>query len=85
MERKDAEILMMLLRSAVRGEPLSDGQKASCADTPAAVAVAQRHDVAHLLALGLKKNGLLWADSPTLEKTMLLAVYRQHKQKQRPK
>lgn len=70
--------MFTLLRSAVCGNSLSDEERALYhAETlPEIVSLAQRHDVAHLLVLGLKKNGLLDADSKKLEGKIVTAVYR---------
>ena len=60
MDTETSKVMFALLRSAVCGDPLTDGEKALFhADMlPRIVRTAQRHDVAHLLALGLKRNRL---------------------------
>ncbi len=65
-----------LLRSAMCGEPLSSAQKAAL-DTAAyadIAALAEKHDLAHLLALGLEKNGLPTDGAPA--EALMKAVYR---------
>ncbi len=70
------QILFALLRSAIRGEALSEEMRAAC--TPDAIKemsmLASRQDLVHLLAHALAKEGLLPAEAT--EKHILRAVYR---------
>lgn len=60
MEQATVKLLFALLRSAVGGDLLSKEERALYSDTclQKLTALAQRHDVAHLLAYGMIKNGL---------------------------
>ncbi len=71
-------ILFSLLRSAMTGEMLLPEERdVLSADTlPAVYTMAKRHDVAHLMALGLKNNGLLPPDHPAMGKEIIKAFYR---------
>ncbi len=68
-----SSLLCALLRAAVRGEPLAETDKTAL--TPPTVAavltLAKQHDVTHLAALALEKNGL-----PAPAEVMFEAVYR---------
>lgn len=80
MERGTNQIIFALLRSAVCGTELSDAEKALCSaeNLPETVKTAQKHDIDHLLAYALKKNGLLPENGAGAgaEKAVLKAVYR---------
>ncbi len=54
-------VLFALLRSAIKGEKVSEEERALCnAELFSSVfALAKQHDSAHLLVVGLEKNGLL--------------------------
>lgn len=70
--------MFTLIRSAACGTFLSDDEKSFCREnmTSEAADVAKRHDVANMLAFGLKKNGLPVSNEPEISK----AVYRYTKQ-----
>ena len=78
MDTETSKVMFALLRSAVCGDPLTDGEKALFhADMlPRIVRTAQRHDVAHLLALGLKRNRLPDESGGQLDAELFRAVYR---------
>ena len=78
MDTETSKVMFALLRSAVCGDPLTDGEKALFhADMlPRIVRTAQRHDVAHLLALGLKRNRLPDGSGGQLDAELFRAVYR---------
>ncbi len=75
------QVLFAILRSAVTGQEMSVEEKALCDGTrlPLLFSLAKKHDLAHLVAEGLDKNGLL--DKQTEEgkgflQSRLKAVYR---------
>ena len=78
MENRGQEIFFHLIASAVSGHSLSAEERALC--DPAMLremtALARHHDLTHLLALGLKNNGLLTSENGELEKEILRAVFR---------
>ncbi len=78
MERNLTEILFSLIRSAVRGTELTDREKAlySSELLPVLIKFSKRHDVAHLVVLGLQKNGLLSDHDKDAEAEILRAVFR---------
>lgn len=78
MDREIMDALFLLLRSAVNGELLSESEKGtlSSESLSKAAELARKHDVVHLLALGLKKNGLLNENGRALENEIFKAVYR---------
>lgn len=69
---------LSLIRSAVYGDLLVSENKSlySIEDLSFMVEIAKHHDVLHLLALGLKENGLLSTDEQKLEQSIFLSVYR---------
>lgn len=71
-------MLFALLRSALCGEALTDKERElyNAKILPKLVLLAKKHDVSHLLSLGLKNNGLLDENSKKLENEMFKAVYR---------
>lgn len=78
MNQDIIKLLFSLLRSAVCGEMLSEEDKSLCNGEILAHAMllAQKHDLVHLLAVGLKKNGILYKNNAMLEKEILKAIYR---------
>ncbi len=80
MDKSAVKTLFALIKIALCGGELSIEQKEFFnADDEAAkklAAIAKRHDVAHLFALGLKKSGLLSDKYDKLQSEMMLAVYR---------
>lgn len=82
MDHGTNQILFALLRSAVCGEPLSGAERAlfSEAQLPALLETAKKHDMIHLLALGLKRNALALEKQTEIGRHILLAVYRQEQQ-----
>lgn len=76
------KLLLVLLRSAIRGEALTDAEKAfySPEIISKLAAIAKKHDVLHLLAFGLKKNDLLDENGKKIEAEIFKAVYRQESQ-----
>ena len=78
MDRRTNQILFALLRSAVSGEKLTDKEHSIYTPDLASdlLKLAAKHDLAHLLALGLKKNNLISQENAGVEKNILTAVYR---------
>lgn len=78
MSDKRIELLFILLRSAIGKKPLTAEEKALYDPdlSPMLAELAKRHDVVHLLALGLKNNGMLDETNKTLENEIFKAVYR---------
>lgn len=83
MDTDALRLLLALLRSAVCGEALTEEEKTlySSEILPQVTALAKKHDVAQLLAFGLKTNGLLMETDKKLENEILTAVYRCETQK----
>lgn len=78
MDQRTIQMLFALLRSAICGEELADTEKALYSDEqrPDLIRIAQKHDVAHLLVLGLKQNSLLSKKEAEIETYIFKAVYR---------
>ena len=78
LENRGQVIFFRLITSAVSGQPLSAEDRALYAPAmlPGMTALARRHDLVHLLALGLKNNGLLSEGSGELENEIFRAVVR---------
>ena len=78
MDQRTNPIFFALLRSAIRGTPLTEEKRGLCAPEVLneALKIATKHDIAHLVALGLQKNNLIPAGNQSVEKCILSAVYR---------
>lgn len=78
MDQRTIQTLFALLRSAICGTKLTDEERKTYSreQLPDLIKMAQRHDVAHLLALGLKQNALLTQEDGEIAKRILEAVYR---------
>lgn len=78
MNAKTSRMMFALLRSAASSTLLTDDEKAlyNEAMLPEMEAVSKKHDVISILALGLKKNGLLNDENKSIEAEMSKAVYR---------
>ncbi len=81
MDQGTIQILFALLRSAVRGNKLSSEVKSQCSEEILSdlIKISQKHDLGHLIALGLKKNDLLPSAEMGAEKNIFKAVYRYEK------
>ncbi|MBR3836870.1 MAG: nucleotidyltransferase family protein [Clostridia bacterium] len=77
-DQRTIQILFALLRSAIRGELLTEDEKNTYSPQmlPDLLAISKKQDVAHLLVFALKKNGLLRKEDAFAEKIILMAVYR---------
>lgn len=78
LENRGQVIFFRLITSAVSGQPLSAEKRTlfDLAMLPSMTALARRHDLTHLLALGLKSNGLLDEGSGELENEIFRAAAR---------
>lgn len=78
MDQGTTELLFTLLRSAIRGNELTNEEKQFFSDelVQKILQIAKRHDVEHLVAFALKKNGLLKDKNEKIENSMLKAVFR---------
>ena len=78
MDQRTIQILFALLRSAIRGTKLTDNERKSySADMlQDLLKLSAKHDVIHLLVLGLKQNELISKENAEIEKYILKAVYR---------
>ena len=78
MENRGQELFFHLIASAVSGCPLSaeEGALYDPAMLPEMTALARYHDLTHLLALGLRNNGLLTLENGELEKEIFHAAFR---------
>lgn len=81
MNRENNKLLFALIRSAIRGNELEESEKALISDDALRkiFAVAKHHDIAHLVALALKKNGMAGEFAGKAENSILKAAYR-HRQ-----
>lgn len=77
-DQQTIKLLFALLRSAVFGVALTDGERALYTEArlPELLATAKKHDVTHLLAHALKSEGLVPQDHAGAEKQILQAVFR---------
>lgn len=78
MDNRERESFFLIITSAVSGRPLSAQERARYAPDmlPAMSALARRHDLTHLLALGLKNNGLCGEQGKELDNEMFRAAFR---------
>jgi len=81
MDQRTNPILFSFLRSAICGTKLTDEERAKYSPLQLSdlLKTAQKHDVEHLLILGLKQNALIAKEHAEIEKRMLKAVYRYEK------
>ncbi len=78
MDQRTNKILFALLRSAICGTKLKEEEKSIYLPNllPDLLKISSKHDVEHLLVLGLKENGLISEDDEETEKYIYNAVYR---------
>ena len=83
--REDASyIVFSILRSVFHGKPMCDGDKSQVTEAvlPRVLKLAEKHDIAHLIALGVGNNGLADEVSASrLRQVTFRAVYRYEKLK----
>ena len=77
MEQQTIELLFALLRSAI-SEKATEENISSVSDEQLSrlFAISQRHDVSHLLALGLKQNSRFPEKEAETDKNIFKAIYR---------
>ena len=78
MDQGTIQMLFSLLRSAIKGTGLNEAEQENYSREmlPMLLKIAEKHDVKHLVAYALKKNGLLTADDAKVEKSIFKAAYR---------
>ncbi len=78
MDQRTAQMLFSLLQSAVCGTELTERQRDICSPEMLSdvLKISSKHDAIHLVALGMRQNGLVMQDKEDLEKYTLKAVYR---------
>ncbi len=78
MNQNTVKILFALLRSAICGNALLESEKELLSDDVILelYAISKKHDIAHLLAIGLEKNGLLEGVNKNIENEITMAKYR---------
>lgn len=78
MDQRTIQILFALLRSAIRGTKLTESELESYSSDMLQdlLKMSAKHDVIHLLALGLKQNELISKENSEIKKYILKAVYR---------
>lgn len=81
MDKTMPTILFALLRCAVFGGLLSEKERMCYddAELSSLLEIAKKHDVAHILVLGLKNNGLLTKENNGLNSEIFKAFYRYEK------
>lgn len=81
IELREKQLQFALLRSAIYDDRLSDEENVlyDAEILFRIVKIAKKHDVLHLLVLGLKKNELLDENTKQLERELFKAVYRYEK------
>ena len=78
MEQRIIQILFALLRSAIRGTKLTESELKSYSTDmlQELLKISYKHDVIHLLVLGLKQNKLITKDNEEIGKYLIKAMYR---------
>lgn len=78
MEERTIASLFALLRAGLRGEALSQEERANFSEgqLPRLIGLARKHDLEHLLALGLRQSGLTSEKTAAAEKSIFMAAFR---------
>lgn len=78
MDQRTIQILFALLRSAICGTKLTEEERNAYSPERLSdlLKISSKHDVIHLLALGLKQNELIPKEYNDIEKFIFKAVYR---------
>lgn len=81
MDQRTIQILFALLRSAIRGTKMEEEEQSIYSSEMlfCLLKISSKHDVAHLLALGLKQNELIQEEHKDIEKQIIKSVYRYEK------
>jgi len=82
MNPQTISFLFAAIHSAITEKPLSEEKRALFSKEllPEYYALAKRHDLAHLVAYAIEKNGLLDEKKPAIEGSIMTAVYRYEQQ-----
>ncbi len=72
------QMLFALVRSAIRGNQLSEQERAIYSDEMLLdlMTISKKHDISHLVAEGLNKNGLLTKEKSEVGNEIIKAIYR---------
>lgn len=78
MNSDKTKVLFSLIRSAISGNPLTEQDKNlyTAQMLPKLISISQKHDISHLLAVGLRENKLLTEKNGELSGAIMKAVYR---------
>ena len=78
MEKQTVKLMFALLRSAVFDNNLTDGEREMYSEEklPELLALSKSHDLSHLLAYSLKKNGLSAGANGGADRAIFTAAYR---------
>lgn len=78
MDTETTALLFALLRAAVGGRPLTERERAAynAEQLPQLISIAKKHDLAHLLTVGLKQSDLHGDTDNRLENETFKAIYR---------
>ncbi len=78
MDQRTIQILFALLRSAICGMKLTEEERSYYSPELLSdlLKISSKHDLAHLLVFGLKRNELISKENSDIEKCILKAVYR---------
>ena len=81
MEQRTIQILFAVMRSALCGEKLTDDERCGFSKEMLLelMKISSKHDVAHLVAWGLKQNALVPKANNEFEKIIFKAAYRYEK------
>lgn len=78
MNQITIQILFTLLRSAILGTTLTEEKLKKCSPNVIQdlLKISSKHDISHILILGLKQNDLIPKENADIEKNIFKAVYR---------
>ena len=78
MDQRTTKILFPLLRSAICGTKLTEDERRmySSEILQELLKLSARHDISHLVVLGLKKNDLISRENAGIEQSIFKAAYR---------
>ncbi len=78
MNQNEISILFALIRSAISGEKLAQGEISEYSHDllPRLLKISLKHDIVHLLIVGLMKNNLISQEDENIDKYVIKAVYR---------
>lgn len=78
MNQNTIQMLFALVRSAITGNRLTEQERSWYNDgiLPDLMSISKKHDIAHLVATGLKTNGLLTEKDKKISEEIFKAVFR---------